>query len=265
MSLRIRGLAPSLLAGACVSLLASEARAQLDTNPPLPNVLLLVDSSGSMEYMATPDAAGKVRMPTCNPGQPLLKNEQNRWVNLVSVLTGEVRDYSCDTLARNSATFLAEYDLSGNQPYDKDYNLPFHRILSGSSTDTCEPLPDLAKWPGAPGAGGPYAFPNDSVKYRKRGATTQTCNFIQAKDGLLDAFESRARFGLMTFDTSTDAGTGVSGSSADYASGMKGLWSYYKDWQTGSANAAGTYFVRVSTPLGYSPTSQYQLLVTYAP
>ena len=34
---------------------------------------------------------------------------------------------------------------------------------------------------------------------------------------------------------------------------------------TGSANAAGTYYVRVSTPLGYSPTSQYQLLVTYAP
>lgn len=241
MSLRIRGLAPSLLAGmagACVSLFGTEARAQLDTNPPLPNVLLLVDSSGSMEYMAQPDGAGKVRFPTCNPGQPLLTNEQNRWINLVSVLTGEVRDYSCDRVARNSTSFLAEYDLSGNAPYDKDYTLPFHRILSGSSTDTCQPLPDLAKWPAAAGSGGPYAFPNDSVKFRKRGATTQSCNFVQAKDGLLDSFESRARFALMTFDTSTEPDTGVSGASANYAGGMKGLWSYYKDWQSGTGNAA---------------------------
>jgi type IV pilus assembly protein PilY1 len=242
MSLRrITGVAPAILAGlasSLVTLVATKAEAQLDTNPPLPNVLLLVDSSGSMEYMAQPDAAGKIRLPVCNPGQPLLTNEQNRWASLVSVLTGEIRDYSCDRVTRSSATFLSEYDLSGNQPYDKDYTLPFHRVLSGSSTDTCEPLPDLAKWPAAAAQGGPFAFPNDSVKYRKRGATTQSCNFVQAKDGLLDSFESRARFGLMTFDTSTDAGTGIAGAGPDYATGIKGLWSYYKDWQSGTASAA---------------------------
>lgn len=238
----VRGAGRARLWGATAAvssvLAAGPAAAQQDTNPPLPNVMILVDSSGSMEYMAQPDAAGKIRLPICNPGQPLLTNEQNRWASLVSVLTGEVRDYSCEAVVRSSPTFLSEYDLFGNAPYDKNYTLPFHRVLSGSDASTCEPLPDLTKWPAAPGSGGPYAFPNDSVKYRKRGATAQACNFVQAKDGLLDAFESRARFGLMTYDTSTDPGTGMSGSAADHANGIKGLWSYYKNWQLGPGDRA---------------------------
>ena len=83
-----------------LSLVPQTTWAQLDTNPPLPNVLLLVDTSGSMEYMVSPDVStGLPRLPTCNVASPASTNEQNRWVTLLSVLTGEFQNYSCESEA----------------------------------------------------------------------------------------------------------------------------------------------------------------------
>jgi hypothetical protein len=69
------------------------ARAQADVTPQNPNVLLLVDTSGSMEYKTSSnvfpncryDATGVVS----NPPATL---EKSRWIDLVEVLTGSITD-----------------------------------------------------------------------------------------------------------------------------------------------------------------------------
>ena len=83
---RLRWL-PATLTFATLVVRASDAAAQADLTPPLPNVMLLIDTSGSMEYMADGtapllDNTGKCQAPL--PG----KTNMNRWATLVSVLTG---------------------------------------------------------------------------------------------------------------------------------------------------------------------------------
>jgi type IV pilus assembly protein PilY1 len=63
-----RVLSPSLAVATLLSLasFAPFAEAQIDINPPLPNVLLVIDTSGSMENMASgkrPAEAGATRRP----------------------------------------------------------------------------------------------------------------------------------------------------------------------------------------------------------
>src|SRR5688572_27356323 len=85
------------LAGALGTLLvAVRANAQVDIAPPLPNVLLLVDTSGSMEFKTDGSQV------TCNPGNSALTNERSRWINVLEVLTGTFNDYSCESLDRIS-------------------------------------------------------------------------------------------------------------------------------------------------------------------
>jgi len=219
------------LTGAATLVIAGDALGQADLTPPLPNVMLLIDTSGSMEYMAdgsapVVDNAGKCVAPP--PGQ----TNMNRWATLVSVLTGTVQNYSCYAQPRaKSSPFETEYTVLGVAPYDRDYHLPFHRILSND----CTPGPGTlgVTWAG---------WPNDAIKFHKWDDANGTCNapgFQQAADGLLDTFADRARFGLMTFDPSTDGGTGASGTSYDAITGMAGLWSYYVGWNTAGAPASG--------------------------
>src|SRR5215204_3502527 len=86
-----------ILLAAAATALAAEPRlayAQADVNPPLPNVLLLVDNSGSMEYLIAPDAAGKNQLPGSVPGSACQAGTTptvlNRWATLVTVLTGQI-------------------------------------------------------------------------------------------------------------------------------------------------------------------------------
>src|SRR5262245_26870902 len=119
---------------------SSAAHAQLDVNSPLPNVLLLVDTSGSMEYMADGSLP-----PTCVPGSP---SSLNRWGTLLEVLTGGVKNRSCYKQSRGSAAFIAEYKLGSADPYDKGYFLPFHRLLSNNCAAGPGTLPVNAfDWP----------------------------------------------------------------------------------------------------------------------
>jgi type IV pilus assembly protein PilY1 len=203
-----------------------DARAQADTNPPLPNVMLLVDTSGSMEYMMAPGVDGKPVKPDCTKG------EQNRWAALVSVLTGEVTGFSCSALDRNSTAFVNEYSIGASAPYDKGYYLPHHRI----SSNGCVKGPNTAAWPGT---GSVYDFPSNSfVEHASSGVgVTCTTPFAQASDGLLDAFRSTARFGLMTFDTEPKSGTGVDSNGAIATDPFAGQWSYYPNW---NATGGGT-------------------------
>jgi type IV pilus assembly protein PilY1 len=197
-------------------LTAAEAR-------PAPNVLLLVDSSGSMEAKANGD------LPTCNAGQPALTNEKSRWIDLTEVLTGTFDGYSCWAQDRSSAAFATEFTLGTDLPYDFGYINPYHRALSNS----CVVGPGVP-----PPSATPYAWPDRAVNTFSfaGGAVTRPgalsahagCGgFRQASDGLLDIYANQVRFGLMTFDTRVGAGTGLAANVVDNASGITGTWSYF--------------------------------------
>ncbi|UQA55031.1 PilC/PilY family type IV pilus protein [Polyangium aurulentum] len=226
----MRTLSRVLSASAAASsalLFASLAHAQIDVNPPLPNVLLLIDTSGSMENMASgqrPEEVGAA----CVPGTA---TPMNRWATLVSVLTGTIQNFSCYALDRSSSAFLDEFKLQGAQPYDFKYYLPFHRILSNGCTYGPGTMP--GNW---------YDWPADAIKKHLYDSPSKACadpGFVQSTDGLLDTYRDRVRFGLMTFDTLPHPGTGASGSAAAPNDGTKGLWSYYLDWNGGGSPAQG--------------------------
>src|SRR5689334_20171153 len=101
----VRSLLSSFAALTAVLAASATADAQLDVNPPLPNVMLLIDTSGSMENMIdgnSPESDGAA----CVPGTA---SPMNRWATLVSVLTGSIQNFSCQSLNRNANAFKSEY------------------------------------------------------------------------------------------------------------------------------------------------------------
>lgn len=197
------------------------ASAQNDVNPPLPNVLLLVDTSGSMEYKV-----GASAYPACYPDGSL-PSEKSRWIDLVEVLTGSIQDYRCQSIDRTSTSFRnGEYGTNpshlGVVPYDYLYPVPYHRPMSGA----------CVRGPGTL-TGDVWAFPDTAFKEHPYDNELANCAspFVQASDGILDTFERSIRFGLMTFDPIADPlaapNTGYTGTSTPaYADGVKGTWSY---------------------------------------
>jgi type IV pilus assembly protein PilY1 len=240
--------------GACAlaaTLFASKsADAQLGAaNVPLPNVLLLLDTSGSFENMIdgnTPETTGEGG--TCVPGTQSIPN---RWGTAVQALTGNIQPYySCAAMNRSSGGFFNQYAISTGTggviaPYDAQYYLPFHRPISVDSTSgtpvNCMYTPNAL--PGATGSGGvgsptpsatgptdcsgsactALSFPADAIGTfayvttgAYAGALSQTvnqaanqCTFAQASNGALDGAASLMRFGLMTFDNDPLPGIGV--------------------------------------------------------
>ena len=96
--------------------MAGSAQAQIDTNPPLQNVLLLVDTSGSMEFAVDGSKVTCDQVDTTLTSDPKGTPGKSRWTQLVEVLTGDVKDYGCFTQDRSSAAFRAEYK-PGFPPY----------------------------------------------------------------------------------------------------------------------------------------------------
>ncbi|HEX3595766.1 MAG TPA: hypothetical protein VHU80_11705 [Polyangiaceae bacterium] len=220
-----------------------------------PNVLLLVDTSGSMEWKSSGDVD-----PICDPTNPntstTTTNEKSRWIELVETLTGTIDNYSCYAQKRDSTSgFQTEFQLSPTDPpYDLGYSDAYHRPMSSQSgSPPCAPGPGVL-----PAITQPYDFPVDAIAYRpflgntislngyQGGATSLpsgSCGFSQERDGLLDAFDGLLRFGLMTFDTHPDPGTGVTSipsGSALYTNGMRGSWSYYLSTPSRCKRIGGT-------------------------
>ncbi len=92
----LRPLLSALLALSGCLAFSGQAGAQVDAdvNHPPPNVLLLVDTSGSMEYKSTVNS-----FPACKydatgviPSGPT-NSEKSRWIDLVEVLTGTITNY----------------------------------------------------------------------------------------------------------------------------------------------------------------------------
>ena len=247
-------------AGAVLALVScpSTVRAQAGVAvKPLPNVLLLVDNSGSMERMldGTLPMANTNPLPplqnTCVPGTP---SNPNRWGILVQAMTGNLQPYSCAAMSRARGQGLPnEYRIGANYPYDTDYFLPHHRPMSGATIDACVVSP--WRMPGTGAGIGPTnqpsldpkgnvadSFPNDAFRFLKWTEINSsypgvsgtaipggsTCDFLQADDGQLDAARSYARFSLMTFDNDIDAGIGVTQVTNGQvgANPFQGQWSY---------------------------------------
>ncbi len=232
--LTIKSLRLRTMGGAAAALgtllLAGPAAAQLDTNPPLPDVILLVDTSGSMEQM--PDGSMPV---TCDPTNP--NSDMNKWTTLVSVLTGTINNRGCYKIDRNGAAWRNEFAINNVDPYDYGYHLPHHRIVS----DKC-----------VLGPGGIttniYDWDSNSLKYHQYDSTSSCSgSYTQQSDGLLDSYRSNIRFSLMTYDTDIDKGTGQNGGTFDASSGNSGTYSYFLNWNGGGAPATGALPSCVST------------------
>ncbi len=202
------------------------ALAQLDTNPPLPNVILALDSSGSMNRMANGNLPA-----TCDP-KASANSDLNKWHTLQTVLTGTVNNRGCYALDRSTGNFWNEFSLQSKDPYDYGYALPFYRLVSNNCVIGAGTLPTPI-----------WDFDvNASVKYHKYDAIGTSClstDFVQGSDGLLDVYRDRIRFSLMTFDALPDAGTGVNSGSLDAPSGFAGNWSYFLNWNGGGSAATG--------------------------
>ncbi|HRG97096.1 MAG TPA: PilC/PilY family type IV pilus protein [Polyangiaceae bacterium] len=192
-----------------------------------PNVLLLVDTSGSMERM--PNGA----LPVCTPG--VAGQEPNRWGQLVQGLTGSIQPfYSCGRMMRDGTpaagsdqtrqSFLDAYwhnsllgATSAEAKYDDGYHLPHHRPVSGDAGDTdgtCTYFPDHRDGALPVFGSATYdpdriaTYPWSSGTYSFSNGDADKCTFLQGDDGQLDAAGTFARFGLMTFDSDPSPGTG---------------------------------------------------------
>lgn len=91
---------------------SSGEESALDDSTPL--VMLLVDTSGSLERMAdctcmTPGC--EECLPDCSRG------DRNRWANVLEVLTGTFDDFSCERMDRTGEPF--SYDAGYYLPYNK--------------------------------------------------------------------------------------------------------------------------------------------------
>ena len=208
----------SLTASALLATLAGvqPASAQSDVAGASPNVMLLVDTSGSMEYMTSSTA-----QPTCDPNSSA-NSQKSRWVNLVEVLTGSINDYRCTSVDRSSGSFVTTFSLGTKRPADYGYSIPYHQPMSGN----------CVAGPGSINLSNDAFAISDGIGGTRVGfhqyGTNNNCTFSQnTSDGLLTTYASKVRFGLMTFDTSTNSGTGFSGKTADYATGIAGTWSYF--------------------------------------
>lgn len=232
------------------TLWTADARAQVagTSNKPLPDVLLLVDTSGSMER------TGNGALPEADPAtecKPGVESEPNRWGMLLQALTGNLQPYySCEALSRLASAsppkFKNEYGINGKDPYDLDYFLPYHRPMTGTDGDSAC-LISPYKLPGAASGGvGPSKrtaggdatdFPDDALVRVKRKAfndanqnltTTDQCAFEQTEDGQLDAARDYVRFALMTFDNDPSGATGADTSlkNLTVTDPFTGQWSY---------------------------------------
>ena len=154
------GMIASLACAARVS--AEEDAPDVRSIPPF--VMVIVDSSGSMEFKpgcACADLGCSNCLPDCSltndaSGTPPA-DKKNSWTTLLETLTGTFNDFQCTALPR---------DVANGATYDFNYPLPYHQPWHCAVGSMCD-------YPGS---------------------------WVQQENGLLDSYASRLRFGLMTFD-----------------------------------------------------------------
>jgi type IV pilus assembly protein PilY1 len=239
----------------------------VDTNPPLPNVLILLDTAGSMEKMidgTNPEDA--VNNPSglagarCNATGAAVT--PNRWGTAVQALTGDLGTYSCVAMRRSDSAFINEFTLGGQQPADTNYYLDWHRPsqpVAGDTSRVCVIGHDQSStgWPATASPNPPRVnsdFDAARIQGYKYNPSTQTygttasdtCDFVQRTNGALDAAADLVRFGLMTYDNDTEEETGVTVSAfspltfTQASNPVLGMWSYFHGWD-GSTGTMPTH------------------------
>lgn len=138
-----------------------------------PFVMLVVDSSGSMEAKPACACNSDTDCSNCEPdctlandvnGEPPKlfgrERKKNRWAVTLEALTGKFENFQCNAIPRT--------ELNG-MTYDVNYNVKYHQpwdCSGGGAEEVCD-------------------YP---------GTTTQK------QDGILDTYSGTLQFGLMTFD-----------------------------------------------------------------
>ena len=222
----------SLAFGATLFSAAWEASAQDDLEYAPPDVLLLVDTSGSMGLttIRDPNNPSKYAAPQCGTypeSRPVdvfateftaAATPADRWSILVHVLTGSINGHACSSQPRTTTDFKEEFGLGGTsptgslQPYDTNYYMPFNRVVAKDADgNECTPAPSWATDLRDALEANAVKWPTDTpVYWRKKPLATsqpygsnETCEFdAQDDDGLIDRYIRSIRFGLMTFDPS---------------------------------------------------------------
>ena len=255
---RIRAVGGFLTAAGVASFARTAPAQQVDVNPPMPDVLLLLDTSGSMERMTDgtePDANAGSKCNVTNAVTGAVSSP-NRWGIAIEALTGHIAnastgagEFRCASMSRAAGatpSFTTEYGISGKNPYDTDYYLNYHRPASGSCVYAPGTLPGVKSGPADSfifsGAGASIITRN----YQLALTTTGNCTFSQLTDGAIDSARDTVRFGLMTFDSTTSSALGVGGLSTNLqvigAPGdpFAGTWSYFPGWDSGGTCATGS-------------------------
>lgn len=122
------------------------AQSEPDIRNIRPAVMLLVDTSGSMERLPTCVCPPAGLCESCEPTCEVGNYEKNRWSTLLEVMTGDFDTFTCEKIERS--TYAGDFD--------ENYFIAHYRPPVGLTTQ------------------------NDA--------------------GILDVYEDRVRFGLMTFD-----------------------------------------------------------------
>ena len=162
-----------------IGVLLSSAPAAAQSDPDIrglvPFMMLVVDTSGSMERLP---ACGCVTpgceecLPQCSlpnvagvPPKDAQGHElkKNRWGVVLEALTGSFKDFQCEELART---------IDNGMDYDVGYHLPYFQPWDCNSQT----------------AGTPCAY------------NSANSTLDQSTNGIIDAYSNRMRFGLMTFD-----------------------------------------------------------------
>lgn len=263
--------ASSLVAGLLLAT-ASDAFAE-DTQYSPPDVLLLIDSSGSMARTTFREGTTNWARPVCGSwASPKPINVSatavtdagktwtaaDRWTMLVKVLTGSVKGISCVTQNRADSDFVEEYRLGAEAPIDSrngGYHIAYNRLVARENGVSCTPAPswdatvrsnlaeDALSWPITTTGEGPVFW---RVAEPFVQGQTEVCPFTpQENDGLIDQYREAARFGLMTFDTQeqwlsggiSKVGIGINPSNRDanYLPGILDTWSFFENWLSDNA------------------------------
>ncbi|NUP09353.1 MAG: hypothetical protein HOW73_25145 [Polyangiaceae bacterium] len=162
---------------------ATAAPPPTDVRVKKPNVLLLVDTSGSMEWALDGSSAN------CGAG------DKSRWAILTETLTGTINDLECSSSVPIQSNQCRPF-LNGDNQMQAAYTaypMGWPQLTNGN---------DEAK---------------DAVVFCSLNGSYNKCTFSgwtpghvcknkhnewdQVEDGLLDSFSRQLRFGLMTFDS----------------------------------------------------------------
>lgn len=130
----------ALLASALTAEAGAQSLADIQTIKPV--VMLLVDTSGSMERLPNdPSAAWKPEsLPVCGSSDPALR--KNRWAITLEVLTGSFQDFDCEEQKRTTKYqgeidedyFLPHFAVKGTQVEDGVLDYYSGRIKFGMMT-----------------------------------------------------------------------------------------------------------------------------------